>query len=82
MGQASQLLMRRVRLRHERDGMIVVWRRRILARQPVARANERDGAGDDGAQERQEDDGLVHTALNPLRIPDALQHKRSAVMQR
>ena len=54
--------MRRVRLRHERDGMIVVWRRRILARQPVARANERDGAGDNGAEERQEDDRLVHTA--------------------
>ena len=42
--------------------MIVVRRRRILAGQPVARADKRDGAGDDGAQERQEDDGLVHTA--------------------
>ena len=47
-------------LRHERSGMIVVRRRRILAGQPVAGADERDGAGNDGAQERQEDDGLVH----------------------
>src|ERR1700740_1770419 len=54
-----------MRLRHERGAVIVVRWRRILARQPVARADERDRAGNDGAQERQEDDSLVHLELAP-----------------
>jgi hypothetical protein len=45
---------RRVRMRF--------GRRRILAGQPVARADKRDGTGNDGAKERQEDNGLVHAA--------------------
>ncbi len=52
----------RMRLGYQRRGMIVVRRRRILAGQPVARADQRDGAGNDGDQERQKDDGLVHAA--------------------
>ncbi len=52
-------------LRHERRGMIVMRRRRILARQAVAGADERDGAGNDGAKKRQEDDRFVHCRYFP-----------------
>jgi hypothetical protein len=43
--------------------MVVVGRWRILAGQAVTRANQRDGAGNNGAKERQENDGLVHAAM-------------------
>src|SRR5580698_8898522 len=41
-------------------GVIVVGRRRIRTRKAIARADQRDGAGNDGAEQRQEDDGHVH----------------------
>jgi hypothetical protein len=66
----------------ERPGVFVVRRRRVFAGQAVARADERDGPGNDGAEQRQKDDSLIHCALYPSRIADALQHKRSAVMLR
>jgi hypothetical protein len=47
--------------RHQRRGVIVGRRRWIGAGMPVACADERDRAGDDGAEERQEDDSFVHT---------------------
>ena len=51
--------------------MIVMRRRRILARQAVAGADKRDGAGNDGAKKRQEDDRFVHyrcaTIPHPVR---------------
>ena len=43
-------------LRHKRSGVIVVRRRRVFARKPIARADKRDGAGNDGANQRQQDD--------------------------
>jgi len=46
-------------LRHQRGGMIVM-RRRILAGKAIAGADKRDRAGNNGAEERQKDDGLVH----------------------
>jgi hypothetical protein len=45
---------------HERGGMVVVRRRRVLARKAVARADKRNHAGDDGAQKRQENDRKIH----------------------
>jgi hypothetical protein len=52
----------RMILGHEGSGVIVVRRRRIFARITVARANERDHAGDDGAKQRQDHNGFVHAA--------------------
>src|SRR6202042_3866451 len=52
-------------LRYERRGRIVMRRRRILARQTVVGADERDGAGNDGAKKRQEDDRFVHFTACP-----------------
>jgi hypothetical protein len=60
---------------HVRSGMIVMRRRRILARKTVARANERNRARDDGAEKRQKDDGFVHCRLAPVRFPDAVQRE-------
>jgi hypothetical protein len=40
--------------------MIVVRRRRIFAGKARARANKRNHAGNNGADERQDDDRLVH----------------------
>jgi hypothetical protein len=45
---------------HQRDGMIVMRRRRIFARMTLACADERDDAGNDRAKERQKDDRFVH----------------------
>src|SRR5262245_28057507 len=36
-----------------------------LARKPGARADQRDNSGKNRAQQRQKDDGLVHTAFSP-----------------
>ncbi len=52
----------RMILGNQRGGMIVMRRRRVLARIAVTRAEQRDGAGDDGAEQRQDDNGLVHPA--------------------
>jgi hypothetical protein len=52
----------RMILAHWGSGMIVARRRRIRARETIARANQADDPGDDRAQERQENDGLVHTS--------------------
>jgi hypothetical protein len=49
-----------VALRHERGGVIVVRRRRVLAGQAIARADQRNHAGDNGAQKRQENDRKIH----------------------
>ena len=51
-------------LGHERRGVIVMRRRRILPRIAVARAQKCNSAGDDGGEKRQNDDRFVH-ALNP-----------------
>jgi hypothetical protein len=37
----------------------------LAARKPASRAEQRDAAGDDRAEQRQEDDELVHRVLNP-----------------
>jgi len=47
---------------NQRGGMVVMRRRRVLARIAIARADQRNGAGDDGAEQRQDDNGLVHPA--------------------
>src|SRR5579872_7430398 len=47
-------------LRHKRGGMIVMRGRRIFAWMTLAGADKRDGAGNDCAEERQEDDRFVH----------------------
>src|SRR6185312_16372620 len=45
---------------------IVHARRRTLARKARTRAGERDDAGEDRAEKRQEDDGLVHRKAQPF----------------
>ncbi len=42
--------------------VVVVRRRRILAGKTIASAEQRNGARDDGADQRQRDDGFVHAA--------------------
>ena len=62
--------MRRVRRRgavrvafiDQSSRMIVVRRRRAFAGKAVAGADKRDHAGNDGADQRQRDDGFVHAA--------------------
>ena len=49
---------------------MIVGRRRVGAGKAVARADQGDGAGNDGAEQRQEDDGLVHAA-NSLELGHA-----------
>ena len=59
----------RMRVRNERRGVIVVAAEAGLA--PGCRwlrADERDHAGDDGAEKRQEDDGFVHAAQPFIRL--------------
>src|SRR6516164_6136685 len=60
--------------------MIVVRRRRTLARMSGAGADQRDGASNDGAEQRQKYDGLVHTpsALHQIHV---LNRDRAAVAE-
>ena len=48
--------------------MIVVRRRRVFARMAVARAHERNGAGNNSADQRQKDDRFVHAAQPFIRL--------------
>jgi hypothetical protein len=55
----------RMILAYQGSAMITGRRRRILARETVARTDQADDPGDDRAQERQQNDGFVH--LSPYR---------------
>src|SRR6266566_4714113 len=74
MGKGGVLRFRRRRgarmiFDDRRGGMIVQRRRRLLAGKTVARANERDDARDNGAEQRQQNDGYIHAALAPALNP-------------
>ena len=56
-------------------------RRRALARKARARAGERDQAGQNGAEQRQEDDGLIHDVESALHQIDVFNRDRAAVAE-